>query len=155
MMEIRKATINDADALFAYRMEFIKDMLNNEREIPEEFIQNSYNYLKDHLGDESFSAWVAIEDNRILSSVMVSYYQTLPVMSNLSGKTGYVLNVFTQPEYRNKGLAKTLLNMMIKEARDRNVGKLYLTASDMGRPVYEKLGFQNTTKDMVLIIKEE
>lgn len=35
-----------------------------------------------------------------------------------------------------------------QDALDRNVGALYLHASDMGRPVYEKLGFGLLTSDM-------
>lgn len=41
-----------------------------------------------------------------------------------------------------------LINIMIQESRERNVGKLYLSASEMGMPVYKKLGFEVLTNEM-------
>lgn len=148
-MEIRKATEKDLEALFTFRMEFIKDMRNHEITIPEEFQHSTYEFMKEHLADDSLSAWIAVEEDEIIASVIVSYYQILPVMSNPFGKNGYVLNVFTCPEYRRHGIATKLLKLMLQEAKERNVGKLYLSATEMGMLVYKKLGFEVLTNEMV------
>lgn len=153
-MEIRKAGLEDLEALFAERLEFIMDMRNHEANIPEDFKKNTYEFMKEHIADDTLVTWIAEEGGVIISTVMVSYYQILPVMSNPTGKTGYVLNVFTKPEYRRLGITTRLLNMMVEDARERKVGKLYLTASEMGKPVYEKFGFETLTKDMVYKISE-
>lgn len=148
-MEIRQAVNSDLDALFANRLEFIMDMINHEGTISEEFQKNTYEHLKKHMEDGSLAAWIAVEQGEIISSAFISYYQTIPARSNPSGKSGYVQNVFTKPEYRRQGIATQLLTRMLQDARDRNVGKVYLNASDMGKPVYQKLGFEVLTKDMV------
>lgn len=59
----------------------------------------------------------------------------------ITGKTATILNVFTYPEYRRKGIAAKLLNMAISEAKAMNISCLELSATDSGRPLYEKLGF--------------
>lgn len=57
---------------------------------------------------------------------------------------GYVTNMYTAPEHRRRGIATLLLGKLVKEAKSRNVEKLWLHASKMGRPVYLKYGFQET-----------
>ena len=53
-----------------------------------------------------------------------------------------VLNVFTYPEYRKKGVATELLKRLIDEAGKQNLSYIELSASEAGRPLYEKLGFK-------------
>ena len=57
-----------------------------------------------------------------------------------------IVNVFTEPEWRRRGLAKLLMNTIIAWSRDQNLDSLVLHASDDGRALYEKLGFVPTTE---------
>lgn len=147
-MEIKKGNIKDIDILVANRMEFIKSMRDYEVVLPERFENATYEYMKEHLSDDSMVVWLAYENDVIVSTAMVCYYRILPAMSNPTGITGYIFNVATLPEYRRKGLASLLMNKIMQDSKDRNVGKLYLKASDMGMPVYKKLGFEVLTSDM-------
>jgi GNAT superfamily N-acetyltransferase len=151
-LEIRKANLKDLDALFANRMLFIEMLTNQEASVPEEFKKNTYEFMQKHIDDDSMVTWLAIEGDAIASVAIVCYYQLLPTMSNITGNTGYILNVFTLPDYRKKGLATELVNKIIQDAKERNVGRLILSASDMGRPVYEKIGFEATTKEMIYTV---
>lgn len=42
---------------------------------------------------------------------------------------------------------------IIQDAKNRGVRRLLLNATDMGKPIYEKIGFQNTVKEMILTIE--
>ncbi|MDF2544820.1 MAG: hypothetical protein K0S47_4538 [Herbinix sp.] len=148
-MEIRKATLSDLDSIVANRMEFIHSIHEDEFIIPENFAQDTYEYLKQHLVDDTISAWIAIEHDVIVSIVIVCFYDLLPLISNLNGKTGYVLNVYTLPNHRRKGLATKVLTKIINESQERGVGKLYLNATEEGMPVYKKLGFRLINNEMV------
>lgn len=151
-MEIRKAELVDLDALVSNRMEFILSMRNNEITISDEFRKNTYEYMKKHIEDDSMAIFIAVEEGVIVSSAMVCYYQLLPTISNQSGNTGYILNVYTLPDFRRRGLASELVNNIKQDAKDRKVSRLILNATDMGRPVYEKLGFEDVTKEMLYTI---
>ncbi|MDF2941455.1 MAG: hypothetical protein K0S01_313 [Herbinix sp.] len=151
-MEIRKATIDDLEVLFKSRLEFVQSLRNNEITISEAFKKNSYEYMKKHIKDDTMVIWIAIDNLEIVSAAMVCYYQLLPTMSNETGNTGYVLNVFTDPRYRRKGLATELMNKLKQDAKERNVSRLLLNATDMGKLVYEKLGYEEVTRQMVLEI---
>jgi len=59
---------------------------------------------------------------------------------------GYLLNFWVQPEYRGKGLARSLVTESLAEARRRGVRVVALHASNAGRPVYKAMGFQETNE---------
>ena len=59
------------------------------------------------------------------------------------GKTGFVMNVYTDPAYRRQGLATRLMNMMLDEAKEMGLDMVELKATDAGYPVYKKVGFQD------------
>jgi GNAT superfamily N-acetyltransferase len=49
--------------------------------------------------------------------------------------------VLTDPAYRGRGLARRLMEHALEYLRERNVQWIKLDATDMGRPLYERLGF--------------
>ncbi len=49
--------------------------------------------------------------------------------------------MYTDPEYRRKGIAKELLSGVIEEARAYGCGTVQITASDMGVKLYTAYGF--------------
>jgi ribosomal protein S18 acetylase RimI-like enzyme len=55
-----------------------------------------------------------------------------------------VLNVFVDPEYRRRGLARALIERCMDEAHRRRIRTVALHSSDMGRALYEALGFSAT-----------
>ncbi len=64
---------------------------------------------------------------------------------------GYLLNVYTHPGHRRRGLAGGLVQAIIEDCRRRNIRVLSLHASHEGRGVYEKLGFEPTNEMRILV----
>jgi GNAT superfamily N-acetyltransferase len=52
--------------------------------------------------------------------LLITEKPAIPHFTN--GKTGTLINVFTYPEYRKKGIAKKLITEIIKEAKEKGVG---------------------------------
>jgi GNAT superfamily N-acetyltransferase len=52
--------------------------------------------------------------------------------------------VYTYPEYREKGVATTIIKKIIEEAKKENVSIINLLATEDGEKVYRKLGFFET-----------
>ena len=63
-----------------------------------------------------------------------------------TGKLGLVINVFTEPEWRRRGVGKLLLQQAVDWSREQRLDRLILHASDAGRPLYEKVGFVPTNE---------
>lgn len=64
-----------------------------------------------------------------------------PYFACPSGKIALLSSMFTDPDYRRKGIAKELLSRVIKEAKDYGCGTVQITASDMGVKLYTDFGF--------------
>lgn len=58
------------------------------------------------------------------------------------------MNIFTIPNYRKQGIATKLLQHIMEEAKVRNCAIVTLNASEMGKPLYIKYGFQFTENHM-------
>lgn len=63
----------------------------------------------------------------------------------------YVLNVYTEPAHRGRGLATDATNAALDEARRRGIRVVTLHASDDGRAIYERLGFEETNEMRLLL----
>ena len=68
----------------------------------------------------------------------------------LNGLVGEVFSVFTEREYRGRGISTRLMSDMINYARENNLCHIDLKATDEGYSLYKKLGFM----DMNLKYKE-
>ena len=89
-----------------------------------------------------FIAYLAETGNNIIATAFLVISEKPANPAFITGKIGTVLNVFTYPEYRKKGIATELLKRLIEEAKAQNVSYIELSATESGKPLYEKLGFQ-------------
>ena len=62
------------------------------------------------------------------------------------GQHGVLVNVFTEPEWRRRGLATLLMRRIIGWSREQRLDRLTLHASDAGRALYERMGFVATNE---------
>jgi GNAT superfamily N-acetyltransferase len=54
-----------------------------------------------------------------------------------------VLNMYTLPDFRRKGISRLVLRGLIDEARRMNISKLALHTTTSGEKLYRSLGFDN------------
>ena len=59
----------------------------------------------------------------------------------LLGHEGLILNIYVEPAWRRRGLARRLMTTILEWAPSAGVVRLVLHASSDGRPLYESLGF--------------
>ena len=60
------------------------------------------------------------------------------------------MNMYTLPEYRRQGIAFKTLDLLVKDAKKRDIVEISLEATDMGRALYEKYGFEKMKNEMEL-----
>ena len=104
--------------------------------------QELVKFFNNHFADNTLVEWVAEEDGKIVGTAAILFFEFPPAFTNHSGIKGYITNMYTAPEYRGQGLASELLKKVLDEARSRSVKNILLAASDMGKPVYKKVGFE-------------
>ena len=98
-------------------------------------------YYIRHLADGTFVSWLAIDDSKIIGTSGMSFVERPPYFSCPSGKMGILSSMYTNPDYRRKGIAKELLSRVVEEARKYGCGMVQITASDMGVLLYTDFGF--------------
>ena len=140
-MEFRKATISDVNDLVKLR----KQQLLDEGSIPKQNIDNELKeYFSRNIKNNTFISWVAIENNEIIATSGLCFYQLPPNYSNPTGKVAYITNMYTANKYRRKGIASKLLEKIINEARILDYKILRLHASLEGKNLYKKYGFSDS-----------
>jgi len=148
MVEIRIATTDDIELLMSSRLEMLK-VVNNlpaDYEYSEEIVRESRDYFLngDHI------TVLAIDDGKVIGCASMSFMWIMPTFSHPTGKRAHLMNVYTRSEYRRQGIARKMVNMLIDETWKRGATEISLDATTMGRPLYESLGFTNSTEGMVL-----
>lgn len=138
-----KATLFDLKALVTLRMEYIAE---DDGPIPEETYKRIKSelpaYFQNHL-DKDFLVYVC-RDQKEIAGCCFLYISVKPANPAFPrGKTGTVLNVYTRPMYRKKGIAGKLLKMMLKEAEEMGLDFVELKATESGYPLYKSIGFED------------
>ena len=98
-------------------------------------------YYERHMADGTFVSWLAKDGNRIVGTSGMSFVEKPPYFGCPSGKMGILSSMFTEPEYRRKGIARELLSRVVEEARAYGCGTVQITASDAGVFLYTDFGF--------------
>jgi GNAT superfamily N-acetyltransferase len=151
---IRRATIKDADIIAWHRARMFQDMGELSGDAFEVLRAKSRARLREWLETGKYIGWLAGCANKpesVIAGAGVQLLSTLPRPLGFSrigeGRQGIIINVFTEPEWRRQGIASMLMKEMIKWSRTENLDWLTLHASDEGRAIYERLGF-NPTNEM-------
>lgn len=98
-------------------------------------------YYARHLDDGTFFAWLALLDGEIIGTSGISIVEKPPYFGCPSGRIALLSSMYTAPQHRRKGIAKTLLSRVIEDARKQGCGTVQITASDMGVKLYTAFGF--------------
>lgn len=151
------ATKKDIEELIRLRIAYMLDdfgtVTDEERAGMEKQLPD---YFQRKLGDELI-VFVARDKEAIVS---VAYLHIIEMPANsmlLNGLYGEVLNVYTEPAYRGRGLCTKLMENLIECAKKRGLGRIDLTATKDGYPIYKKVGFVekgNRYTAMRYVIKE-
>lgn len=141
-MNIRFADAGDIDALVTARSDYLQAEYDGvTQELRTSIAEPLRQYYERHLNTDFFAA-LALDDNGTIVSTAFMLVFEKPFNPHWpTGKTGTILNVRTLPAYRKQGIATKLLNLLIEKAKEQNLSYIDLAASEMGQPIYEKLGF--------------
>ena len=147
-MEIRIATKEDIDLMMKSRLEMLKVVndLPQDYEYDEAFVKASREYFEN--GDQT--TVLAIDNAEVIGCASMSYMWIMPTFSHPTGKRAHLMNVYTRDEYRRRGIARQMCEMLIEDARAKGATEISLDATTMGRPLYESLGFTASSEGMVL-----
>jgi GNAT superfamily N-acetyltransferase len=143
----RAATEDDLPTLALLRWEMQVDW----REHPEEFADTREPYIatycdqmRKELLQGRLHAWLAEADGEAVAAVSLLTWLVPPSLDEPRRLRGQVSNVYTRPAYRRQGISRALMRLLLEWAQERQVLRLLLWSSGMGRPLYASLGFEQS-----------
>ena len=144
---IRAATAADAAVVAHHRVAMFRDMGVLGRADGAALEAASRLSLARALADGAYKGWLVAHDGGIAAGGGLMLRALLPRPGYLDGGTeAYVLNVYTEPAHRRRGLARQVMDAIIAWCDAERVSRISLHASDDGRPLYEALGFAATNE---------
>jgi GNAT superfamily N-acetyltransferase len=149
MSMIRMATIDDIDSLVKLRIQLLNEGNNNiENYNWDKYSEVLRTFYYESLSNGKVIAFLGVENERIVATSMICFYNITPLLHNLEGKMALLTDMYTIPEYRNKGFGMALLNNIMEYAKKSGYLKVILNATDSGRKLYAKYGFKDVDGEM-------
>ena len=137
-IQYRKLTSEDLDTFIQMRISQLREEGAKEDLDLESSLRDYYEH---HMADGTFVSWLAVDGDKIIGTSGMSFVEKPPYFGCPSGRIGLLSSMFTDPQYRRRGIAKELLAKVVDEAREYGCGTVQITASDMGVLLYTDFGF--------------
>lgn len=146
---IRIATIDDIDSLVKLRIKLLNETCNNIRNYDwDRYSQALKTFYYDSISNKKVIAFLAEESGNVIGISIICFYNIVPLLHNLDGKMALLTDMYTVPEYRNKGIGTKLLNDIMEYVKKSGYVKVTLNATESGRKLYEKYGFKDINGEM-------
>lgn len=141
---VRRASLDDVETLVRLRHDMQQELHEGHPHgvPPEELVDAIRAYFQKELRGGHFAAFFAERDGEIGATGAVVVYDVPPGPSNPSGTEAIIMNMYTVPKWRGHGLATLIMNELIRHGYQEGARRFWLRASEDGRAVYEKLGFE-------------
>lgn len=147
MITYKKADIGLLDTVLKMRRETCACVFGkDESEFEGEFTRISREYFTN--GDQT--TVLAFDGEKAVGCATVCYITLMPTFDHPTGKRAHIMNVYTNADYRRRGIARQMITMLLDEARERGATYVSLDATKSGKPLYTSLGFGGNEENMGL-----
>jgi ribosomal protein S18 acetylase RimI-like enzyme len=151
-VQFRSATVADLEEVLRHRRGMFHDMGFTDLAILNAVAETSREFIRRGLHEGWYRGWFAVAGGCVVAGagLLITDWVAHP-LSPHDPRRAYVLNVYTDPEFRQRGLAKQLMRTIIETCRSEGFRAVWLHASEHGRPIYSSLGFE-PTNEMKLVL---
>lgn len=153
---LRRAVLEDAALVAEHRAAMFEEMGELSPVIRDEFFAATRSWTESALARGEYVGWFAIPRGRPDAIAAGAGVQLRAVPPHplrppsdagfAKGRHALVLNVYTGPEWRNKGAASVLMEEVISWAKAEKLDRLVLHATAQARKLYERIGFAATNE---------
>jgi ribosomal protein S18 acetylase RimI-like enzyme len=148
----RRATARDAATLAELRDELFRELdPAAAARAPAGFAALCASEFAALVAGDGARAWLAqAADGASVGTAVLLLFPRLPTPALPPAREGYLLNVYTRPAWRGRGVASALVAAAVADARALGLARIRLHATAEGQPVYAAAGFRPRTDEMEL-----
>lgn len=148
---VRPASSGETEEVVRLRSAFVADVRDRAPDdLGDEFLEATERFVRDRAGAGRLRSWFAERDGDLVGVVSVLVTDAAPLPEDLRSREGYVINMYVDPAVRGRGIARSLLDAVLTDALGSDLRRVYLHATDDGRPLYEATGFASDPRWMAL-----
>jgi GNAT superfamily N-acetyltransferase len=151
---LRRASVNDVDLLLELREAMWQEgAAEIDSADASEALENARMYFEEKVPSGEYVCFLAEAHGRVVGVGGMFLYRHPPRPHSPRGIEGYILNMLTVSEWRRKGIASAIMGELLACAREAGAVQVALRASEDGRRVYEKFGFESNPHYMQMALE--
>jgi len=144
---VRQATVADVPDLVWLRRQMFEAMGFDDLAQLDIADAATAAYFAEAIPARMFHGWLAVTSAGVaVGSGGAVVDQHPPEPSNPSGQIGCIMSVVTAPRYRRRGIARRIMQVILKWLAEQGFQRVTLHTTDMGQPLYEELGFVDSNE---------
>lgn len=149
---IVKLSGKSTDEFWRLRKELLTELEEINKEADSSELESATKqYYISHI-NKDLICWGILQEDRIAAIGSLCLFTRIPYEENVTGLEGYILNIYTSPQFRGHGLANRILEEIIKYAQGAGVKRLWLNSSEHAKELYAKRGFRRKDNEMELFL---
>ncbi|HEV8593996.1 MAG TPA: GNAT family N-acetyltransferase [Thermoplasmata archaeon] len=151
---VRRATLRDLGVLVRHRRGMWRDISKSTEAQFDAADPVWRRWARDRMRNGTLIAFVAVApDGHAAASGCVWLRRNQPMPRLPDPTVPYLLSMYTEPADRGRGLATKIVEAALRWSRAKGFPIMILHASQYGRSLYEKLGFERTWEMRVGLVK--
>ncbi len=151
-LRIRGATPEDVPTIVRHRRRMFEEMGFADPVCNDEMDAEVSRQLRETIPSGAYRGWLVVADRgEAVAGAGLGVVRLPGKPFNPSGAYGYLMSLYVEPPYRRRGIARRLMETMVAWARAEGLREVKLHASASGRPLYERLGFEQTNEMRLLL----
>lgn len=149
---VRRAAIDDVETVAAHRRGMFYDMGYHDEAALDSMLAKFRPWVSQKINAGEYLGWLVLDaKGKVVAGAGLWLMDWPPHMIGLSARRGNVVNVYTEREFRRRGLARWLMEIVVEWCQDNGVDTVILHASAAARALYESLGFTATNEMWIVL----
>lgn len=147
-IHIRRAKLDDAEIIAHQRRAMFVDIGKADAASLDVMDATFLPFVRGGLAEESYLGWLACAgDGQVVAGAGLIVHEWMAGPHDPAHPCrAYIANVYTEPAYRGRGIARRLVTAAVDWCRAQGLRVIALHASDYGAPLYRSMGFEPTNE---------
>ena len=142
-ISIRPATVDDVQIVTNHRRLMFLELGHPDDDNLQQMLAEFPKWVQPKIETGQYLGWLAeTQDAKVVGGAGMLVHDCLIKPGDLTGKQGYIGNVYVAPEFRRRGIARQLIGAIQAWSEANKIGKTTLHTTQQARDLYTSLGFE-------------